>query len=374
MRRFWQPVAISDEVKDFPIRVKVLGEELVLFRDPQGELGLLGLHCPHRLASLEYGDIESRGLRCRYHGWLYAKDGSCLEQPAEPPESNFKDKVKHLSYPVEEFGGLVLAYMGPPEKMPALPKYDVLAKKGSRHISRREAPSNYLQIWENGAVDPWHTYFVHKRAPIWSWKRIAKIEWSKIDNGQYAGIDTKAIREDALPGKDYVRQVCAVMPSAWKIALRGEAPVEKTDFNVPPFEKFLWLVPMDDDNTMHFTIDYMPAGYEEQFSTWQQLWNVKFDWPLPRDTRGKVIMDSVPNEDGAVVFSQGSITPRQNEHLGTTDKGVILLRNLIREGVELVMQGKDPPGVLSRDQASDKLEIPAMDELLIKAGARSTAR
>ena len=123
-RRYWLVVGTTRELHDIPQAVKILGEDLVLFRDRDGKLGLLGLHCPHRGTSLEYGDIEDGGIRCPYHGWLFDVRGQCLEMPAEPKESKFPQKVKHLSYPVRELGGLIFAYMGPDkDHPPPLPQY-----------------------------------------------------------------------------------------------------------------------------------------------------------------------------------------------------------------------------------------------------------
>src|SRR2546421_4824278 len=126
LRRYWQPVCLSADIDELPKFVKILGEELVAFRDKGGRVGVLDAHCAHRGASLEYGRIEENGIRCCYHGWLYAADGSCLEQPGEPPGSNFRDKVAQPAYPAQEFGGLGFAYMGPPQKQPQLPRFDVL--------------------------------------------------------------------------------------------------------------------------------------------------------------------------------------------------------------------------------------------------------
>ena len=112
LRRYWLVAGTANELHDIPVGLKMLGEELVLFRDLKGNLGLVGMHCPHRGSSLEYGDIEERGIRCPYHAWLFDVAGNCLEQPAEPKDSQFYKKVKHLSYPVRELGGLIFAYLG----------------------------------------------------------------------------------------------------------------------------------------------------------------------------------------------------------------------------------------------------------------------
>src|SRR5438034_7600327 len=127
MRRYWHPVSMSSEVTvgGQPKQVRILGEDLVLFRDDQGRPGLLGVHCSHRLVSLAYGRPEDGGLRCPMHGWLYNIEGHCLDQPAEPDET-FKDRIQHLAYPCEDMGGLIFAYLGPKEKQPLLPRYEAL--------------------------------------------------------------------------------------------------------------------------------------------------------------------------------------------------------------------------------------------------------
>ena len=167
LRRYWLAVGTTRELYDIPRAVKVLGEDLVLFRDPQGQIGLLGLHCPHRGASLEYGDIEAGGLRCPYHGWLFDVGGRCLEMPAEAIDSKFSEKVKHLSYPVQELGGLVFAYLGPePTDPPPLPKYRALADPaGQRSLeATRVYDYNWFNFIENGA-DPAHFSILHRADP-----------------------------------------------------------------------------------------------------------------------------------------------------------------------------------------------------------------
>src|SRR5215469_5172361 len=168
-RRFWQPICFSDELKDLPHRVKILGEELVVFRDLSGTVGLLELHCPHRGSSLEFGIIEAKGIRCCYHGWQFAADGTILETPGEPADSTLKDRLYHGAYPTHEYGGIVFAYMGPPERQPFFPVYDSFVRSGYRLMPGQKYfyPCNWLQIMEN-AMDPAHTAFLHtiQRIPV----------------------------------------------------------------------------------------------------------------------------------------------------------------------------------------------------------------
>jgi nitrite reductase/ring-hydroxylating ferredoxin subunit len=164
-RRYWLVVGTTHDLHDIPQAVKVLGEDLVLFRDQFGKVGLLGEHCPHRGASLEYGDIEDGGLRCPYHGWLFDVQGRCLAMPAEPKDSKFAEKVKHLSYPVREQGGLIFAYIGPDEP-PPLPKYRALADAAGQRSweATRLYDYNWFNFIENGA-DPAHFSILHRANP-----------------------------------------------------------------------------------------------------------------------------------------------------------------------------------------------------------------
>src|SRR5712692_6585710 len=147
LRRYWQPVALAEELPPGgpPRSVRSLGEELVLFRDEGGRPGLLGLHCPHRGADLSYGRLEDGGLRCLYHGWLYDVAGRCLEQPGEPAGSTFKEKIRHTAYPCQEAGGMIFAYLGPGEP-PLLPAY-LLMGVPAEHVFLRKyfQECNYLQ-------------------------------------------------------------------------------------------------------------------------------------------------------------------------------------------------------------------------------------
>src|SRR5713226_8808626 len=163
-RRYWHPVAMPPEIsEESPTKfVRMLGEDLVLFRDKSGRVGLIGDHCSHRGASLLYGRVEERGIACAYHGWLYDTTGNCLETPAEPAGSLFHLTVKHKAYPVQRLAGLYWAYLGP-LPAPTLPPYDLLVRRDGRHTVqlRGQLDSNYLQAMEN-SVDPAHLMILHQ--------------------------------------------------------------------------------------------------------------------------------------------------------------------------------------------------------------------
>ena len=164
LRRFWQPVTFSDDLKDLPVAMKILGEELVAFRDFSGRIGLVEAHCPHRGTSLEFGLVSERGIRCCYHGWLFDVDGAILETPGEPEDSTLKDRLCHGAYPTHEYNGTIFAYMGPPDQMPPFPLMDTYEREGYRLMPGKKYnyPCNWLQILENGhgpgpyVVPPYH--------------------------------------------------------------------------------------------------------------------------------------------------------------------------------------------------------------------------
>ena len=167
LRRFWQPVAYAYQLTDLPLRVEIMGEELVVFRDGRGEIGMLELHCPHRGTSLEFGLIEDAGIRCCYHGWLFDVAGRILDTPLEPPNSTLKDRLCHGAYPVREYKGMVFAYMGPPDKMPDFPIFDLYELPGYNLEpdplpGDDHKPCNWLQVVDN-YLDPLHEEFLHAR-------------------------------------------------------------------------------------------------------------------------------------------------------------------------------------------------------------------
>jgi len=164
MRRYWQPVALSGELPEndgAPIRVRILGEDLIAFRDTEGKIGLVDAFCPHRRAPMFFGRNEECGLRCVYHGWKFDRNGNCVDMPSEPPDSLFKTKVSIPAYPTHEAGGLVWAYLGPPEHQTAPPDYELLrAPDTHRHVSKTYEDCNWLQALEGG-IDTSHSSFLH---------------------------------------------------------------------------------------------------------------------------------------------------------------------------------------------------------------------
>ena len=265
-RRYWIVVGTAQELYDIPQAVKVLGEKLVLFRDPAGKVGLLGEHCPHRGASLEYGDIEDGGLRCPYHGWLFNTAGQCLEMPAEPKDSKFCQKVKHLSYPVKELGGLLFAYMGPnPDDPPPLPNYAPLAERpGQWQVEPvRHADYNWFNFFENSA-DPAHVCILHRHAgygqqswgnQFFSYTDMPHFEFVEMDYGMKV-VMTKPGSEK---GTEFVDEMSLALPSIVQVGdtefVHAKVDAAELMARGSQCEHWMFVTPNDDDHFMLFTAD-----------------------------------------------------------------------------------------------------------------------
>jgi len=366
-RRYWLAVATVADLHDIPLGVKVLGEELVLFRDPKGQIGLLGLHCPHRGTSLEFGDIEETGIRCPYHGWLFNVSGQCLEQPAEAKESTVHRKVKHLSYPVREQGGFIFAYLGPDgDAPPPLPRYFPLVDdKGLRSLEgTRHYDYNWFNFIENGA-DPVHFSILHRSDPndgTWrSWffnfKDIPPFD--AVETGY--GMKVVSRKAGPTPETEYVDEKSFALPSILQIG-----DTEFTHFKSEPAalkdgshnEHFMFLTPNDDEHFTLFTVNYYTGPdpkFFEKLAPSREL--AAKEEKKPYDDRPYApFRGSVRREDIACQATQTVIDTRK-EQLATSDRGVILLRKLILDGIRTVQEGRLPKGVLPRERAGEVVKI-----------------
>lgn len=254
LRRYWHPVAAAGELREGkPIQaVKILGEELAVYRDKKGSYGLVGEHCPHRLASLAYGRVEEEGIRCPYHGWKFDATGKCLEQPAEPPDSTFKDRIKHVAYPVELLGGLLFAYLGP-EPKPLLPRWDVLVwQNGKRWILKESIiECNWLQPMEN-SVDPSHLFWLHGDTAHLA-RRVKKYaEQHEFIEFEY-GIKK---RRTTLPSATGESSQVDEHPLLFPTMLRHVAP---TNDGKAHRHNLQIRVPVDDHHTQVFRVNFVPS-------------------------------------------------------------------------------------------------------------------
>jgi nitrite reductase/ring-hydroxylating ferredoxin subunit len=356
MRRYWIPVGAAAELKDLPKVVHVLGEELVLFRDGHGRPGLLAKHCSHRGTSLEYGQIEEQGLRCCYHGWLYDVAGKILDMPAEPPDSTFKHRLRHLAYPCRELGGLVFAYMGPPETMPELPGYDFLVREdGIREISYRIMPCNYLQSLENIA-DPVHTAILHRRQFPEGYSAIPRFD---IERTEY-GLIITAMRRGSRPNTRWHRQTLLLLPCLQIFAPSDWYEGEPADMTGEPATVAVWKLPIDDTHFMRWQLVFIPVDAEGQPTRPLRKRRVGYGGPRER-TYEETQRD--PGDDEAQI-SQGPIGRREQWHLASSDRGVIAVQKMYREAIDLVRQAGDPPGVIRDPERARFVDARPIDALV----------
>ncbi|HEY7217458.1 MAG TPA: Rieske 2Fe-2S domain-containing protein, partial [Candidatus Binatia bacterium] len=342
LRRYWWPVGFTELVKEKsgPTKVRLLSEDFVLFRDGGGRLGLVELHCSHRGTSLEFGRVEDRGIRCCYHGWLYDVNGRCLEQPAEPADSKFKDRIQHPAYKAQEIAGFIFAYIGP-DPAPLLPRYDLfLADNGERVIGAGTEYCNWLQRAEN-SVDQTHLVALHApEYPHMALKR-PEIGWQKTAYGAKITMH--------VPGVSKPKHSHWIFPSHTRhtTARKGRIPDHAIRFRVPT----------DDTRTTTFWLRFTPNDAAARGKV-LLLKTVGFEDDKPgvytRVDDGWWGIAS-RDQDRVAQESQGDIYDRSKEHLGASDQGVILLRNTIRESIEAVHNGKDPFWILRC--AEDNREI-----------------
>ena len=337
MRRYWWPVGFADEIKgQRPRKVKLLGEEFVLFRDGSGAIGMLDLLCAHRRTSLALGRVEDQGLRCCYHGWLFGADGRCLDQPCEEPDSNFKDKVRQRAHPTRVAAGIVFAYIGP-EPVPLLPKYDLLTRNvGKRVLFTNLNHCNWLQAVEN-AADVSHIPWLHAGPyPGFAAKR-PKVTWERNRFGLHWEI--------SIEGYNDVNAGDVIFPNGNRFASSriGQAWSALKDRDMDARQNLLYRVP-EDDVTLR---NYFLALYDEGDTLVQVTQGdravVAGEYAHVDD--GWWDIDS-RDQDRAAVEGQGPITDRSLERLAPSDKGVIMFRQMLREAIEDVAAGRDPIGVI----------------------------
>ena len=344
LRRFWQPVAHSKELKDLPKRIRIMGEDLVLLRDGSGRVGLLELHCSHRGTSLEFGQICDYGIRCCYHGWLYGVDGRILETPGEPPDSTLKDRLHHGAYPTLEHAGLVFAYMGPPDKQPPFPILDVYDLPGYRTIPGFNMiwPCNWLQVKEN-SMDPIHTAFLHG-VPGQTLFSDAFTQHGVIDFIE-TPIGMSFLHMRRAKDNVWVRMTDYMIPNSSQYPPTVEAGEHEVTWS-PPLETN-WAVPVDDTHTLYISL-FIVLGDQEVHI--ERPADRGFDIPEyaefgTNDDRPYEERQRVPGDYDAQV-AQRSIAIHALEHLATTDRGVIRVRNTIRQGIRDVQAGRDPKGLV----------------------------
>jgi phenylpropionate dioxygenase-like ring-hydroxylating dioxygenase large terminal subunit len=339
LRRFWHPVATSSELGDLPVPIRIMGEDLVVFRDRGAQVGLLQRHCTHRGTSLEYGIVSERGIRCCYHGWLYDVDGRILETPGEPPDSTLKDRLCQGAYPTHEHGGLIFAYFGPPDRQPAFPIFDTFVRTGDRLVPRRKLvwPCNWLQVKENN-MDPIHVTFLHSIVSTVqftsSFTVLPELDFLETPTGMICIATRRA--DDRI----WVRINDCVMPNMHQNPPEWETAETEKSARVPTTT--YWVVPVDDTHTMILGWAHLHDSYSDEirarFGPNGDEWGLGLDTVRPQEEQQRA-----PRDYEAQV-SQRAIAIHDLEHLASTDRGVIMFRKLVREGIRAVKDGRDLRG------------------------------
>jgi 5,5'-dehydrodivanillate O-demethylase oxygenase subunit len=348
MRRYWHPILPSVAMESIGVkRVRLLCEDLVIYRDRSGELGLISDRCPHRLTSMAIGIPEEHGLRCAYHGWLFDKEGQCLEQPSEPEGSTFKDKIRTAAYPVEELGGLIFAYLGP-LPAPLLPRFEFLVWDNVvRHIGTTMLPCNWLQSLEN-ALDPTHVESLHGRFMEYYWEKTGKPikvplfrrRTQKIGFDRFAyGITKRRVLEGDSENSP-----------TWAL---GHHPLYFPNMSVAG-NAYQYRVPVDDTHTYYIQYGVHRTGLPVEGQ--QRI--PAFDVNLT-DEYGNAMLQVLLVQDFTAWIEQGEIVPREREHLGQSDIGIIMLRDLLREEIDKVERGEDPIGTFRSLPPSGFIPMPA---------------
>jgi phenylpropionate dioxygenase-like ring-hydroxylating dioxygenase large terminal subunit len=380
LRRFWMPALLSEELPErdgAQKKIKLLGEELLAFRDTNGRIGIVEPHCPHRGANLYFGRNEDCGLRCAYHGWKFDVDGNCVDLPTSPPESDYKNSIKLLAYPTREWADIVWVYMGPREKMPELPQFEMgLVPAGARYVSKKWQDCNWVQSVE-GALDTSHFSFLHavlakddaaaraamaKAAIADQAKPDDRIRWIHNDprpkftvHGHDAGLLIGAARR--TDGSDlYWRISQFLMPNHayTPTAFPGEiyygqawVPVDDTSCWI---YTYCWTEGRPFSNSERAKFDAGFNVHAEVDDAYMPLRNLRNDYLIDRQeqkTTSFTGIVGVSEQDAAIQDSQGPIQNRTDEHLGPTDIGVVEFRKMLMGSARALQQGSEPKAAAS---------------------------
>lgn len=337
LRRYWHPIAHETDLEpQRPVkRIGILGEKLILFRTEGGSLGLVQESCPHRGASLYYGSLEHDGVRCSYHGWLFNCIGNCLDQPFEL--KSFKAKVKLQAYHVRQLGGLIFAYLGPPESQPGLPHWDILVRQdGTRCFETQpDLKCNWLQIQEN-AVDVTHTFYLHaelfRRVGIPDKSGFGRgmiqygfqpFRWGIVKSWVYSGND----------GEGWGNPL--IFPNALRI---------ETEMH--------WRVPIDDQTTRIFWVTFQPDATGSPRAAGSVV-----EQPPRQDPRGEYLLDTFMGQDAMAWESAGTVFDRSRENLGSSDVGIVMFRSMLKAGLRALEAQTRLPAQLNPEEEETMIDL-----------------
>ena len=361
LRRYWHPIAASREVDDSPFRtkgVRILGEDLVLFRDRTGKLGLITRYCPHRRVDLAIGVVEADGLRCQYHGWKFDHHGTCVEQPFEDtthPEDNFRARCGIRGYAVQEMAGLVFAYLGP-APAPLLPNWEPLTWTNVvRDVAITTLPCNWLQCQEN-SLDPVHTEWLHSyfgnyvadmkrdesNRPLNAGTFGRKHRQIAFDEFDYGIVKRRLVEGDTGQEEDWTVGHPVLFPN---ILLTGSQYSYTMQFRTP----------IDDTNTLHVSL-YIFMAAPGQPAPVQDV--VPYRYVPLTEGDGNWVLNYTFNQDYMAWVTQGEIAQRDQEKLGASDRGIILFRHMLLEQIERVREGEEPMNTFRDPDVNRVLTVP----------------
>jgi phenylpropionate dioxygenase-like ring-hydroxylating dioxygenase large terminal subunit len=339
LRRYWHPIGLAKDAGDTPRPVRALGEDLILFRDQQGRPGLLHARCCHRGTTLYYGKVEADGIRCCYHGWKFDAEGHCLEQPCEPAGGSFKDKVRQPWYPVEERYGLIFAYMGPPDRKPILPRYECLEQMDEDEFVEADdssiggggpaiIPCNWLQHYENVA-DPFHVPVLHGSFSGAQFTTMMASMPEVTFEALPGSVAIRSVRQQD-DGKVFYRVTQAVFPTLRVVPNPRVARFARV-------ESIGWVLPIDDTSFRIYVAGRVKS--QGEIGRMRSKFNGKFWWDMTEAEHQKY-----PGDYEAQV-GQGAITIHSEEHFGQSDRGVLMVRRMLRDQLDALAAGRDPVGV-----------------------------
>jgi phthalate 4,5-dioxygenase len=387
-RRFWLPALVPQELPEPdcpPIRLKLLGEKLVAYRDTNGQVGIVAENCPHRGASLFFGRNEEAGLRCVYHGWKFDTAGQCVDMPNEPAESDFKQKVRAVAYPTREWGGVVWVYMGPPDSMGDLPQFEwARVPDDQRCVGKYIVEANYLQVLE-GSLDSAHLGFLHtwlNAPPAGAPRRGGRMAQSIDKTPRFFTHNTEfgvtiAARRNAMEEDAYYWRLTQMLLPAWamipaspggNISIVGAIPID----DVTCYSwKIIWSVadPFTPDQIAQAWSgsdwsgsrsgggpgSVRPIGISYPLlkeGTLQPVANGRNDYLINREAQRTLTFSGIPGvseQDLAVQESMGPVCDRTREHLGSSDLGVIAARRRIMGAAEALAEGNPPHAASNGD-------------------------
>jgi 5,5'-dehydrodivanillate O-demethylase len=356
LRRHWHPIAAVDQLDQAPVKaVRLLGENLVLYKDLSGNYGLVDRQCPHRRADLSYGMVEDNGIRCNYHGWAFDATGQCIEQPYEQtadPEAKLMKRTCIKAYQVQAKAGLLWAYMGP-LPAPLLPDWEPFSfKNGFVQIVFSDVPCNWLQAQEN-SIDPVHFEWMHSN-------------WSKRQRGEVGNYAPKHLRldfEEFEYGFTYkrIKEDTSEQHPLWTV---GRVCLWPNCFFLG--DHFEWRVPVDDENTLSITWSFLRVPRESEPYVQETI--PSWVSPITDPKTGRWISSHVINQDIIAWAGQGRITDRTKENLGASDRGIAMVRRQLFDDIDAVAAGRDPKGVIRDPAANVCVPLPNASRQLLLEG------